>query len=77
MLPLWGDNALQGYLAGDEDASHRVPYDFFTISLQQIDASGATIQDRMMIALGSNTNRDVMTLLVKDLNLVKERVRGS
>jgi hypothetical protein len=28
----------------------------------------------MMNALGSNTNRDVMTLLIQDMNLMKEKV---
>ncbi|RYP21255.1 hypothetical protein DL767_009307 [Monosporascus sp. MG133] len=75
MFPLWGDDALVGRLAAEiGDAHHRVPYDFFTVSLQQRDASGLTIQQRMMHALGSNSNRDVMTLLVKDMNLIKEKL---
>lgn len=74
MLSVWGDNALRGGLWDDVGFVKEVPFDFFTISLQQVDASGLTIQDRMMDALGSNTNRNVMTLMVKDANLLKEKV---
>lgn len=77
MLSIWGDNALLGRLAGDGDAAHhQVPFDFFAISLQQTGASGNTIQDRMMNALGSNMNRDVMTLIIGSMNNLKEKVRG-
>lgn len=78
MTSIWGDAALLGRLAGENlpDLDFMVPFDFFSVSLQQVDASGATFQSRMMNALGSNTNRDVMTLMLKDANLIKEKVVG-
>lgn len=76
MPRIWGDDALDGMEAGrTHNTPNVVPYEFFSISLQQVDASGRTIQWRMMNALGSNTNRDVMTLMVKNMNLLKEKVR--
>lgn len=81
---MWGDDALVGrWNAGTGDgpegidAPHEVPFVFFTISLQQIDASGLTIQDRMMHAVGSSANPDVMTLVKKAINLMKSQVSSS
>ncbi|TPX10951.1 uncharacterized protein E0L32_008157 [Thyridium curvatum] len=81
LLRTWGDDALVGrWNAGTGDgpegidAPHEVPFAFFTISLQQIDASGLTVQDRMMHALGSSANPDVMTLVVKAINLMKSQM---
>ena len=78
MNRIWGDAALHGHLAGEDldELDYKVPFDFFSVSLQQVDASGATIQSRMMNALGSNTNRDVMSLMLKEANILKETVGG-
>ncbi|KAJ3952540.1 hypothetical protein N0V92_011012 [Colletotrichum tropicale] len=74
MLRIWGDDALTGALWNQVGYIKEVPFEFFAVSLQQVDASGATIQNRMMNALGSNNNRNVMTLMIQDANLLKEKV---
>lgn len=76
MPAIWGDDALLGRLAnGVGDSEFIVPFDFFTVSLQQTNAAGQTIQNMLMNTLGSKTNRGVMTLMIKDANLLKEKVR--
>lgn len=76
MTSIWGDDALFGRLAADiGESNYAVPFDFFTVSLQQTNAAGQTIQNMLMNTLGSKTNRGVMTLMIKDANLLKEKVR--
>ncbi|KAK1480203.1 glycosyl hydrolase family 18, partial [Colletotrichum tamarilloi] len=75
MTSIWGDDALFGRLAADVGESrYAVPFDFFTVSLQQTNAAGQTIQNMLMNTLGSKTNRGVMTLMIKDANLLKEKL---
>ncbi|EXF81327.1 hypothetical protein CFIO01_00989 [Colletotrichum fioriniae PJ7] len=75
MPAIWGDDALLGRLAnGVGDSKFIVPFDFFTVSLQQTNAAGQTIQNMLMNTLGSKTNRGVMTLMIKDANLLKEKL---
>ncbi|KAG9251358.1 putative class V chitinase [Emericellopsis atlantica] len=76
----WADSAFDGLLAGkssDRDKFMRdgehysLPFEFFQNTLTQVNSPAGSFQLRMMNALGSNANPDVMTLLSKELNRMK------
>lgn len=82
MPRFWGDDALDGVLRDEAMSTFRVnnvpyavPFEFFATSLQQVLTPGGTIQQRIMEALGSKVNYDVMTLVVAEMNRKKEQVR--
>lgn len=81
MLRIWGDAALDGKLR-DEDASdfligglyYKVPFNFFSVTMQTVTTPAGTFQDRIMNALGSKQNPGPMALVTKDMNEIKEKV---
>ncbi|KAK7959256.1 uncharacterized protein PG986_004110 [Apiospora aurea] len=83
MWIVWGDHAIRGALDLDDDSIgdfevngvfHTIPVEFFEIDMQTVASPQGTFIQRIMDALGSRNNWQVVTVMVRDLNQRKSRV---